>query len=226
MNELLVRILDFIFGILSGMASNGELSSVQAIFIVFFTVSLLICLWKTKEIIAFLKGVKNAKLDEYNRMLKNYPLDDLDQEIIKSSISNIIRYRMSGISDVSIQCIIFNLVHQYPKLISPSFFKKFKTFLSMKNDFVVFDKGLAFRFECFIYGFLSILYLFFAFIFMALSIYKGNGISLWGHFTLYAMTIILFIMFASFWKMIPSPKECRLLSEVLQKQNVNPPPSD
>ena len=79
MGDLIVRILDFIFGMLIGMASNGELSSVQAVFILFLAASLIICLWKIKEIIKFLKGMKNAKLDEYNRMLENYPLPDIEK---------------------------------------------------------------------------------------------------------------------------------------------------
>ncbi|HHQ6568464.1 TPA: hypothetical protein ACSTJX_003346 [Serratia fonticola] len=226
MGDLLVRILDFIFGMLTGMASNGELSSAQAIFVVFFAVSLLICLWKIKEIIEFLKGMKNAKLDEYNRMLENYPLPDIDQEIIELSISNIIRYRISGISDVAMQSVVFRLLSEEQELISPSFFKKFRTFLSMKDGVIVFNKGLGFRFECFMYGFLSVQYLLLAFLFMALSIYKGDAISLWQHLTLYTMIAILFMMFIAFGKMIPLPKECRLMSEILQKQNTPPPSSD
>lgn len=226
MGDLLVRMLDFIFEILTGMASDGELSSAQAICVVLFAVSLLICLWKIKEIIEFIKGMKNAKLDEYNRILKKYPLPDIDQEIIELSISNIIRYRISGISDVAMQNIAFKLISQEQELISPSFFKKFRTFLSIKDGVLVFKKGLGFRFECFMYGFLSVQYLLLAFLFMSLSIYKGDAISLWQHLTLYTMITILFMMFITFGKMIPFPKECCLMSKILQKQNTPPPSSD
>lgn len=226
MGDLVVRILDFIFGMIIGMASNEELSSAQAIFILLLAASLLTCLWKIKEIIEFFKGIKNAKLDEYNRMLENYPLPDIDKDILELGILNIIRYRISGISDVAMQSVVFRLLSEEKNLISPSFFKKFRTFLSMKDGVIIFTKGLGFRFECILYGFLSVQYLLLAFLFMTLSIYKGDTISLWQHLILYIMIAMLFIMFIAFGKMIPLPKECRLMSEILQKQNIPPPSSD
>lgn len=122
MSELLKNAINFLSEMLSGMVSNGELSNSQAIFIIFFTILLLAAIWKAKEIITFLKGMKNSKLDEYNNMLKNYPLDEDDKFFLKSNISNIIRYRISGISDSGMQHIVFRLAFQHQELISPRFF--------------------------------------------------------------------------------------------------------
>ncbi|UNH41533.1 hypothetical protein MNY66_10790 [Moellerella wisconsensis] len=219
MSELLGKAINFLSEMLSGMVSNGELSSSQAIFIVSFTILLLAAIWKAKEIITFLKGMKNSKLDEYNNMLKNYPLDEDDKFFLKSNISNIIRYRISGISDSGMQHIVFRLAFQHQELISPRFFKKFRTFLSIENGIMTFNKGLGFRFECFIYGLFSIQYLVLSFLFMALSIYKGGSIEQSQHFILYAMSSLLLILFVNFFKMIPMPKECRLLSHILDTQN-------
>ncbi|MBQ0266539.1 hypothetical protein MCL92_20795 [Providencia rettgeri] len=84
---------------------------------------------------------------------------------------------------------------------------------------MTFNKGLGFWFECFIYGLFSIQYLVLSFLFMALSIYKGESIEQSQHFILYAMSSLLLILFVNFFKMIPMPKECRLLSHILDTQN-------
>lgn len=224
--ELLREPAGFILERLKDMIINSELSSLQAIIIVLFAVSIICLLYKIKEIIAFSNEIKNKKLNYYHWLLENYKLVNIDKKIIQTEISRIIRYRMSGIKDVARQSVIFRLIYQNQELISPGFFKKFRTFLVMKDGVIIFNKGLGFIFECFMYGLFSVQYLLVAFSFIALSIYKGDALSLWRHLTLYTMIAILFIMFIYFVRLIPSPKECRLLSEVLRKQNLPPSPSE
>ncbi|WP_431222123.1 hypothetical protein ACQ86O_17280 [Serratia sp. L9] len=218
--ELAVESMSFIFERLKDMIDNGDLSSLQAVFIVFLAASLIFLLYKIKEVISFFNEIRNKNLNYYHWMLENYRLIKIDKKIIKTEMSRIIRYRMSGIQDVARQSIIFRLIYKNKELISPDFFKKFRNFLVMKDGVIIFNKGLGFRLECFMYGLFSVQYLLVAFSFMALSIYKGDSLSLWKHLILYSMSIILFMFFVAFWKMIPSPKECRLLSEILQKQNI------
>jgi hypothetical protein len=104
-------------------------------------------------------------------------------------------------------------------MVSPIFFKKFRTFIDLKDGYLIFKKGIAFRVECFMYGFFSMQYLVIALSLIAVSLYKGNLIYFWEHCLLYLMAVILFLMFIAFGKIIPTPKECRLMQKILYAQN-------
>lgn len=219
MGEMLSKALDFVFITLSGMTANGELSSLQAVFIVLFSVLVLIVFMRIKNVVGFFKDFKNARLNEYVHILKTYELNSVDHDCIKDDISRIIRYRLSGISDVARQRIIFKLLPLHREMVSPIFFKKFRTFLDFKDGYLIFNKGIAFRIECFMYGVFSMQYLVIALSLIAVSLYKGNLIYFWEHCLLYLMAVVLFLMFIAFGKMIPTPKECRLMQKILHAQN-------
>jgi hypothetical protein len=55
MGEMLSKALKFVFITLSGMTANGELSSLQAVFIVLFSVLVLVIFMRIKMLLDFLK---------------------------------------------------------------------------------------------------------------------------------------------------------------------------
>ncbi len=225
MGDILSKVLDFIFVTLSGMTDNGELSSMQAVFIVLFSSLVLMAFFRAKDIFGIINNTKNAKLDGYNYILKNYELNSTNSKCIKDDISRIIRYRLSGISDVARQRVIFKLISLNNEVISPGFFKKFRTFLEFKDGLLIFNKGIGFRLECLMYFLFSFQYLLIAISFVAISLYKGNSILAWEHWLLYVMALLLFMMFIAFGKIIPTPKECLLIEDFLQLQ-YEPPSSE
>ncbi len=67
----------------------------QAVFIVLFSSLVLMAFFRAKDIFGIINNTKNAKLDGYNYILKNYELNSTNSKCIKDDISRIIRYRLS-----------------------------------------------------------------------------------------------------------------------------------
>lgn len=212
------KILDIVNGWITAAVSSGTLQIQQVLLFIFIAGPLALIIWKIRGIIAFVNEVRNSKLNELQRLLDSHELSDALNICIKDDIERITCYRMTGISDVASQKIILRLFVENRDSISVGFFKKFRTFLLIKDGVLVFKKGFSFWFENGMYAFFSLHFLLIAALSLILSIYRHEQIPVWGHLILYSVAVVMFLFFIAFGKMIPRPEECNLLNKILQTQ--------
>lgn len=204
--------------LLGGLQSNGELSQWQVFFIFVLSVLLLIFFLRVKVILSFVKGVKNSRLDELKCLYRFLDKDSIEARCINREINKIVRYRVCGVSDVATQKLIFKLSEKNSDIISPSFFKKYRLWIENNDGVLIFNQGVMYWIECTIFAVFALQYIALAFLFLFFSIYLGDALELWKHVLIYTMAMILIVMFSSFWKMVPTCKECHLLKDVLSRQ--------
>ncbi|ECA7919344.1 hypothetical protein EQG29_16755 [Salmonella enterica subsp. enterica serovar Chichester] len=193
----------------------------QVLLFIFIAGPLALVTYKIRGIIEFVNEVRNSKLNELQRLLDSHELSDEVVICIKEDIERITSYRMTGIADVASQKIILRLLVENRDLIPIGFFKKFRTFLLIKEGALVFKKGFSFWFESGIYILFSLQFLVLAILSLILSTYRYEQIPVWGHLILYSVAIVMFLFFIAFGRMVPRPEECKLLSKILQTQNNN-----
>ena len=213
------KILDIVNGWITAAVANGALQIKQILLFIFIAGPLALVIWKIRGIIEFVNEVRNAKLNELQRLLDSHELSDEVSICIKEDIKRITSYRMTGIADVARQKIILRLLVENRDLIPADFFKKFRTFLLIKNGTLVFKKGVSFWFENSIYGLFSLQFLAIAILSLILSTYRYEQIPVWGHFILYSVAVVMFLFFIAFGKMIPRTEESKLLNKILQTQH-------
>lgn len=204
--------------LLGGLQSSGELSQWQVFFIFILSVLLLIVFLRAKTILGFVKGMKNSRLDELKCLYRFLDKDSIEARCINIEIDKIVRYRVCGVSDVATQNLIFKLSDKNSDIISPSFFKKYRLWIENNDGVLIFKQGVMYWIECAIFAVFALQYIALALLFFFISIYLGDALVLWKHILIYTMAIILIVMFGSFWKMVPTRKECHLLKDVLSKQ--------
>ncbi|AXD74507.1 hypothetical protein BB12_02050 [Salmonella enterica subsp. diarizonae] len=193
----------------------------QVLLFILIAGPLAIIIWRIRGIIAFVNEVRNSKLNELQRLLDSHELSDEVSICIKEDIKRITSYRMTGIADVARQKIVLRLLVENRDLIPAGFFKKFRTFLLIKDGTLVFKKGFSFWFENGMYGLFSLQFLLLAILSLILSTYRYEQIPVWGHFILYSVAVVMFLFFIAFGRMIPRPEECKLLSRILRIQYNN-----
>ncbi|EKG5015713.1 hypothetical protein O3Q57_000718 [Salmonella enterica] len=215
------KILDIVNGWITAAVSSGTLQIKQILLFIFIAGPLALVIWKIRGIIEFVNEVRNSKLNELQRLLDSHELSDEVSICIKEDIKRITSYRMTGIADVASQKIILRLLVENRDLIPVGFFKKFRTFLLIKEGTLVFKKGFSFWFENGIYILFSFQFLVFAILSLILSTYRHEQIPVWGHLILYSVAVVMFLFFIAFGRMVPRPEECKLLSKILQTQNNN-----
>lgn len=215
------KILDIVNGWITAAVSSGALQIKQVLLFILIAGPLAIIIWKIRGIITFINEVRNSKLNELQRLLDSHELSDEVSICIKDDIERITSYRMTGIADVASQKIILRLLVENRDLIPVGFFKKFRTFLLIKEGTLVFKKGFSFWFESGIYILFSLQFLVLAILSLILSTYRYEQIPVWGHLILYLVAIVMFLFFIAFGRMVPRPEECKLLSKILQTQNNN-----
>ncbi|HAT3924349.1 TPA: hypothetical protein ACW2PH_000382 [Salmonella enterica] len=215
------KILDIVNGWLTAAVSSGALQVKQILLFIFIAGPLALVIWKIRGIIGFVNEVRNSKLNELQRLLDSHELPDEVNVCIKNDIKRIIGYRITGISDVARQRIIWRLLESNSHLISGDFFKKFRSFLLIKDKVLIFEKGASYWFENSVYGWFSFQFLLSAVLLIVLSIYRHEQIPVWGHLVLYLVAAMMFLFFIAFANLIPRPKECKLLNDILQTQSDN-----
>ncbi|EHG6848997.1 hypothetical protein I9E57_005192 [Salmonella enterica] len=193
----------------------------QVLLFILIAGPLAIIIWRIRGIIAFVNEVRNSKLNELQRLLDSHELSDEVSICIKEDIKRITSYRMTGIADVARQKIVLRLLVENRDLIPAGFFKKFRTFLLIKDGTLVFKKGFSFWFENGMYGLFSLQFLLLAILSLILSTYRYEQIPVWGHFILYSVAVVMFLFFIAFGRMIPRPEECKLFSRILRIQYNN-----
>ncbi|EIK1186108.1 hypothetical protein, partial [Citrobacter sp. FR21RM1OL9030] len=204
------KILDIVNGWLTAAVSSGALQIKQVLLFILIAGPLAIIIWRIRGIIAFVNEVRNSKLNELQRLLDSHELSDEVSICIKEDIKRITSYRMTGIADVARQKIVLRLLVENRDLIPAGFFKKFRTFLLIKDGTLVFKKGFSFWFENGMYGLFSLQFLLLAILSLILSTYRYEQIPVWGHFILYSVAVVMFLFFIAFGRMIPRPEECKL----------------
>ncbi|HAF7509389.1 TPA: hypothetical protein GNA48_000038 [Salmonella enterica subsp. houtenae serovar 21:z4,z23:-] len=212
------KILDIVNGWITAAVSSGALQIQQVLLFIFIAGPLALIIWKIRGIIAFVNEVRNSKLNELQRLLDSHELSDELNICIKDDIERITCYRMTGISDVARQKKFLRLLVENRDLIPVSFFKKFRTFLLIKEGALVFKKGFSFWFENGIYILFSLQFLVLAILSLILSTYRHEQIPVWGHLILYSVAVVMFLFFIAFGRMVPRPKECKLLNKILRAQ--------
>ncbi len=212
------KILDIVNGWITAVVSSGALQIKQVLLFILIAGPLAIIIWKIRGIITFINEVRNSKLNELQRLLDSHELSDEVSICIKDDIERITSYRMTGIFDVARQKIILRLLVENRNIIPVGFFKKFRTFLLIKDGVLVFKKGFSFWFENSMYVLFSLQFLSLAILSLILSIYRHEHIPVWGHLILYSVAIVMFLFFIAFGRMIPRPEECKLLNKILQTQ--------
>lgn len=215
------KILDVVNGWITAAVASGALQIKQVLLFIFIAGPLALVTYKIRGIIEFVNEVRNSKLNELQRLLDSHELSDEVVICIKEDIERITSYRMTGIADVASQKIILRLLVENRDLIPIGFFKKFRTFLLIKEGALVFKKGFSFWFESGIYILFSLQFLVLAILSLILSTYRYEQIPVWGHLILYSVAIVMFLFFIAFGRMVPRPEECKLLSKILQTQNNN-----
>ncbi len=216
--ELINAAADYFFELLGGLQSSGELSQWQVFFIFIFSVLLLIVFLRAKTILGFMRSVKNSRFDELKYLYQFSDEKSIEARCINKEINKIVRYRVCGVSDVATQNLIFKLSEKNSDIITPSFFKKYRLWIESKNGSLLFKQGATFWIDSVFFAFFALQYITLSFLFLFFSIYLGDALALWKHALIYTMAMILIVMFGSFWKMVPTRKECHLLKDVLSKQ--------
>lgn len=213
------KIFDILNGWLVTAVSNGVIQVTQVFLFISITSVLALLFWKIRSITALFNAVRNSKINEYQRLLNQYELTEKDRECLNNEIKRIIRYRTSGISDVAKQKIVWMLLDKNKDLIPIYFFKKFRSFLEIENNVLVFRKGVPYWIENGIYFFYSLQFLFLAILCIVLAVYRSDQIPVWGQLILYLGAGVTVTFFIAYAKMIPRAKECTLLNEILNTQH-------
>lgn len=91
----------------------------------------------------------------------------------------------------------------------------------IKDKVLIFEKEISYWFENSVYGWFSFQFLLSAVLLIVLSIYRHEQIPVWGHLVLYLVAAMMFLFFIAFANLIPRPKECKLLNEIIQTQSDN-----
>ncbi|MCU6277774.1 hypothetical protein [Enterobacter quasiroggenkampii] len=102
--------------------SKGSLELIHVIIFIIIAGPLALLVWKLKEIISFFQDVKNSKLNELQRILVDNNLPKEIRTGVNNEIKRIITFRLTGISDVARQGIIWKLLMQNQKKHSIGFF--------------------------------------------------------------------------------------------------------
>ncbi|WP_297205624.1 hypothetical protein [uncultured Pluralibacter sp.] len=212
------KILDIVNGWLTAAVSSGTLQIKQVLLFIFIAGPLALIIWKTRGIIGFINEVKNSRLNQLQHLLDTHKLSNKVSACIKEDIKRIVSYRITGISDVASQRIILRLLLKNRELVSIEFFKKFRSFLLVEDGTLVFKKGFSFWFENSMYALFSLQFLSISILSLILSTYRHDQIPIWGHVILYSVAVIMFLFFISFGRMIPHPRELKLLKKILQDQ--------
>ncbi len=212
------KILDIVNGWITAAVSSGSLQIKQVLLFIFIAGPLALIIWKIRGIIGFFNEVKNSKLNELQHLLDSHKLSSKLSTCIKEDIKRIVSYRITGISDVASQKIILRLLIENRELIPTGFFKKFRSFLLVKDGSLIFKKGFSFWFENSMYALFSLQFISLAILSLILSTYRHDQIPIWGHLILYSVAVIMFLFFIAFGRMIPQPRECKLLNKILQTQ--------
>ncbi|WP_159340159.1 MULTISPECIES: hypothetical protein [Leclercia] len=215
--------MDKVFDILNGWlvtaVSSGVIQVTQVLLFIAIISVLALLFWKIRSITALFNAVRNSKINEYQRLLNQYELHDKDRECLNNEIKRIIRYRTSGISDVARQKIVWMLLDKNKDIIPINFFKKFRSFLEIENNVLVFKKGVSYWIENGIYFFYSLQFLFLSILCIVLAVYRSEQIPVWGQLILYSGAGVTLTFFIAYAKMIPRAKECTLLNEILNTQH-------
>ncbi len=215
--------MDKIFDILNGWlvtaVSSGVIQVTQVLLFIAIISILALLFWKIRSITALFNAVRNSKINEYQRLLNEYELHEKDRECLNNEIKRIIRYRTSGISDVARQKIVWMLLDKNKDIIPINFFKKFRSFLEIENNLLVFKKGVSYWIEIGIYFFYSLQFLFLSILCIVLAVYRSEQIPVWGQLILYSGAGVTITFFIAYAKMIPRAKECTLLNEILNTQH-------
>lgn len=212
------KIFDILNGWLTSAVSSGVIQVTQALLFISISSVLALISWRIRSITALFNAVRNSKINEYQRLLNQYELHDKDRECLNNEIKRIIRYRTSGISDVARQKIVWVLLDKNKDLIPINFFKKFRSFLEVENNVLVFKKGASYWIENGIYLFYSLQFLFLSVLCIVLAIYRSDQIPVWGQLILFLGAGVTITFFIAYAKMIPRAKECTLLNEILNTQ--------
>lgn len=201
--------------------SSGELNFTQVIIFLSIACPLALVIWKVKGIFTFFNDVRNSRVNELQRILNSHSLAEEVRTGLKEEIERSVGYRITGISDVAKQKAKWQLYMQNRVLIKVGFFKKFRNFLFLENDNLVFKKGTSFWLENVLYGLFSLQFLVLSACSVFISLYRGQQYPIWGHSLLYFAAVVLFLFFISFANIIPRPKECQLLEEILKPKDVD-----
>lgn len=216
-----MEVCNVINSLLTFGLSSGKLDFTQAIIFIFIAGPLALVIWKIKGIFAFISDVRNSRLNELQRILNSHSLAEEVRTGLKDEIERSVGYRITGISDVAKQKAIWQLYMQNRELIKVGFFKKFRNFLFLENDNIIFKKGTSFWLENVLYGLFSLQFLVLSACSVFISLYRGEQYPVWGHALLYFAAVVLFLFFISFANIIPRPKECQLLEKILKPKDVD-----
>lgn len=133
-------ILEIVNGWFQEAVSKGSVEFIHVIIFIIIAGPLALLGWKIREIISFFQDVKNSKLNELQRVLGEHYLSKEIRTGVNNEIKRIITYRLTGISDLARQEIIWKLLMQNQKNIQLDFFKKFRSFLVIEEQRLVFKK--------------------------------------------------------------------------------------
>jgi len=219
MEDIMDKIFDILNGWLVTAVSSGVIQVTQVLLFIAIISILALLFWKIRSITALFNAVRNSKINEYQRLLNEYELHEKDRECLNNEIKRIIRYRTSGISDVARQKIVWMLLDKNKDIIPINFFKKFRSFLEIENNLLVFKKGVSYWIEIGIYFFYSLQFLFLSILCIVLAVYRSEQIPVWGQLILYSGAGVTITFFIAYAKMIPRAKECTLLNEILNTQH-------
>ncbi|WP_041692133.1 hypothetical protein [Erwinia billingiae] len=212
---------DVINNLITFGLSSGKLDFTQVIIFIFIAGPLALVIWKIKGIFSFINDVRNSRINELQRILDSHKLPKEVRTGLNDEIERSVGYRITGISDVAKQKAIWQLYMQNRKLIKVVFFKKFRNFIFLENDHIIFKKGAFFWLENVLYGLFSLQFLVLSACSVFISLYRGEQYPIWGHALLYFAAVVFFLFFISFANIIPRPKECQLLEEILKPKDVD-----
>lgn len=216
-----MEVCDVINSLLTYVLSSGKLNFTQVIIFIFIAGPLALVIWKIKGIFSFINDVRNSRINELQRILDSHKLPEEVRTGLNDEIKRSVGYRITGISDVAKQKAIWQLYMQNRELIKVGFFKKFRNFLFLENDNIIFKKGTSFWLENMLYGLFSLQFLVLSACSVFISLYRGQQYPIWGHSLLYFAAVVLFLFFISFANIIPRPKECQLLEKILKPKDVD-----
>lgn len=216
-----MEVCDVINSLLTYVLSSGKLNSTQVIIFIFIAGPLALVIWKIKGIFSFINDVRNSRINELQRILDSHKLPEEVRTGLNDEIKRSVGYRITGISDVAKQKAIWQLYMQNRELIKVVFFKKFRNFIFLENDNIIFKKRTSFWLENMLYGLFSLQFLVLSACSVFISLYRGQQYPIWGHSLLYFAAVVLFLFFISFANIIPRPKECQLLEKILKPKDVD-----
>lgn len=212
-------VLSFISGFLIKNFENGESVFFGFLVTTLLWLSIIYSIKQVAKMFGFFIWMNNRELIWCENILSKSNLEQVDIDNITAIKNNVIRYKVTGFKDVKKQNILVGISNKNKGLITAGFFKKFRPWLIIKDESIMFEKNTFFYIKFFSYRALIIIYITLACFLFYFYIVAVMEMLFYECFVYVIGMIFCVIMILTLYKLAPTKEEQKLLEQVLKTQS-------